>query len=197
VADLLDSGGRPGAGTSAGVSDGSRTQVGGQLSEGPAPVEMVLGAATLVPGGWGLAAGGLLAGYYVYQGEYGKAAIAAGMAVLSVGGGALVIKGAKAAAGAIGKLGRGANGIGQVGKLSIRVQKAIRSTAKELEAHRAKLEAYRRNPFAFDNQGHLARNAGRPEIQKRIIDGRIRHLEREIANFETRIERLLQGEIEP
>lgn len=51
--------------------------------------------------------------------------------------------------------------------------------------------------FAFDNQGDLARNAGRPEIQQRIIDGRIRHLEGEIRNFQQWLERLRSGSVEP
>jgi hypothetical protein len=69
--------------------------------------------------------------------------------------------------------------------------------AASLAAHRSKLAAYRENPFAFDNQGHLARNVGKPEIQQRIIQGRVRHLEDEIANFEKRLEGLRSGKIEP
>jgi len=63
-------------------------------------------------------------------------------------------------------------------------RKSLKSTNEELALHRAKLEAYKANPFAFDNQGHLARNAARPDIQQKIIEGRVRHLESEIANFE-------------
>jgi hypothetical protein len=51
--------------------------------------------------------------------------------------------------------------------------------------------------MAFDNKGYLANNANSPEIQKRIIEGRIRHLEGEIANFEKRLEGLRSGSITP
>ena len=52
-----------------------------------------------------------------------------------------------------------------------------------LDAHRQKLEAYRRDPDAFDNKGFL-KNAPNEEIRNRIIQGRIRHLETEIRAFE-------------
>lgn len=48
-----------------------------------------------------------------------------------------------------------------------------------------KLEAYKANPDAFDNQGIL-KNAS-PEIRQRIIEGRVRHLENEIQNFRSQI----------
>ena len=54
---------------------------------------------------------------------------------------------------------------------------------RRLDEHRQKLEDYRRDPDAFDNQG-LLRNAHNEEIRSRIIQGRIRHLETEIRAFE-------------
>jgi hypothetical protein len=71
-------------------------------------------------------------------------------------------------------------------------QRSIRSLEQRLAEHVAKLAAYRANPDAFDNQGFL-RNAPSPEVRKRIVDGRIRHLEGEIANFQRQIA-TLQGQ---
>jgi hypothetical protein len=95
------------------------------------------------------------------------------------------------------RLGGAARGARAAPELSTAAKRAIRSTEAELAEHRAKLAAYKKNPFAFDNKGYLARNAGNPEIQKTIIQGRIRHLENEIANFEKRLEGLRSGRIEP
>jgi hypothetical protein len=63
----------------------------------------------------------------------------------------------------------------------------------EKDWHRAKLDAYAANPFAFDNLGHLAANAGRPDIQQQIIDGRINHLQGEIQNFQNQIDALIKA----
>ena len=82
-------------------------------------------------------------------------------------------------------------------KLSREAQKAIRTLEKRLAEHEAKLSAYREDPFKFDNRGHLARNAGRPEIQQQIIEARIHHLETEIRNFQEQLERLRSGSVEP
>lgn len=54
---------------------------------------------------------------------------------------------------------------------------------RRLDEHRQKLDDYRRDPDAFDNQG-LLRNAPNEEVRNRIIQGRIRHLENEIRAFE-------------
>ena len=82
-------------------------------------------------------------------------------------------------------------------ELSTAAQRSIRSLEGRLAEHESKLAAYRENPFAFDNRGDLARNAARPEVQQRIIDGRIRHLEGEIRNFQHQLERLRSGSVEP
>ncbi|KLL09593.1 hypothetical protein BL254_23650 [Protofrankia sp. BMG5.30] len=71
-------------------------------------------------------------------------------------------------------------------------QRAIRSLQRQIEEHRAKLEAYRVDPDAFDNQGILER-APTPAIRQRIIDGRIRHLEQEISAFQKQISKILRG----
>ncbi|MBX3185001.1 MAG: RHS repeat-associated core domain-containing protein, partial [Polyangiaceae bacterium] len=83
------------------------------------------------------------------------------------------------------------------GTLSTAAQRSIRSLEARLAEHERKLAAYIENPFAFDNRGDLARNAGRPEVQQRIIDGRIRHLEGEIRNFQQQIEQLHSGKVDP
>jgi hypothetical protein len=76
--------------------------------------------------------------------------------------------------------------------LSKEALKSIRSLEQRALEHRTKLDAFRRNPDAFDNKGFL-RNAPSPEVRERIIQGRLRHLEQEIRNFEQQIERLRGG----
>lgn len=71
-------------------------------------------------------------------------------------------------------------------------QRSIRSLEQRLAEHQMKLAAYQANPDAFDNQGHL-RNAPSPAIRQRIIDGRVRHLQGEIANFQRQIAQLKGG----
>jgi RHS repeat-associated protein len=78
------------------------------------------------------------------------------------------------------------------GRLSTQAQKAIRSLQKRIDEHRAKLQAYIKDPDAFDNEG-LLRNAPSEAIRNRIIQGRIRHLEHEIAEWERQIYELLKG----
>lgn len=55
---------------------------------------------------------------------------------------------------------------------------------RRLREHEAKLEAYRADPKAFDHEGRLGHS---PERDRRIIDGRIRHLEQEIRTFKKNI----------
>jgi RHS repeat-associated protein len=85
---------------------------------------------------------------------------------------------------------RGAATAGAGPQAPTSIQRAIRSLDARLAEHRAKLAAYKENPFAFDNREDLARNAARPDVQRRIIDGRVRHLENEIRNFQQQLERL-------
>jgi len=76
--------------------------------------------------------------------------------------------------------------------LSASAQRSVRSLEQRLFEHREKLDAFRRNPDLFDNKGFL-KNAPSSEVRQRIIDGRIRHLENEISNFEQQIRDLLSG----
>ena len=69
-------------------------------------------------------------------------------------------------------------------------KKAIRSLNKQIAEHRNKLKAYKANPDAFDNKGFL-RNAKTPEARRKIIEGRIRSLERQISNFEKQTEDII------
>jgi predicted nucleic acid-binding Zn-ribbon protein len=62
------------------------------------------------------------------------------------------------------------------------LEKGISSLRARIEEHRAKLEAYLRDPDAFDHKGMLS-NAGTPEIRERIIKGRVEKLQREIDSF--------------
>ncbi len=68
------------------------------------------------------------------------------------------------------------------------LEKGISSLRVRIEEHRAKLEAYLRDPDAFDHKGMLS-NAGTPEIRERIIKGRVEKLQREIDSFEREIVR--------
>ena len=72
--------------------------------------------------------------------------------------------------------------------LSPSARRAIRSLENQIEKHVQKLEDYKANPDALDNQGIL-KNAS-PEVRQRIINGRIRHLENEIQNFRNQIQML-------
>jgi RHS repeat-associated protein len=67
--------------------------------------------------------------------------------------------------------------------------RAVRSLEGRLAEHRGKLDADRASPEAFDNQGFL-KGAPDAATKQRIIDGRIRHLENEIRNFEKQIDAL-------
>lgn len=55
-----------------------------------------------------------------------------------------------------------------------------------------KLDAYKRDPEAFDNKGILE-NAPNDEVRQRIIDGRMRHLENEIRTFRDNIDKIYKG----
>lgn len=63
---------------------------------------------------------------------------------------------------------------------------SIKSLRARLAEHQQKLVDYKANPDAFDNQGIL-KNAPSSEVRKRIINGRIKHLEDEIRAFEKAI----------
>jgi RHS repeat-associated protein len=114
-------------------------------------------------------------------------------AVAAAAGGGLVVAGgaysfAKAHDNTGGNRGSGSgSGSGRPPKPSS-VLTSIRSFEKRLAEHQAKLAEYIKNPYAFDNKGFLARNAGNPEVIKKIIEIRIGNLEAEIRNFQNQIE---------
>ncbi|MBI6201614.1 hypothetical protein [Providencia rettgeri] len=76
--------------------------------------------------------------------------------------------------------------------LSTSDRRSIQSLRGQVRLHKEKLAAYRRNPDAFDNQGHL-KNAPNNTVRQRIIDGRIKHLEKEIKAFEKNINEIKNG----
>jgi len=71
-------------------------------------------------------------------------------------------------------------------------QKAFNSYQERIAEHQKKLSDYRANPDAFDNQG-LLKNAPNDQIRQKIIDGRIRHLEKEIKTFQENIDKLINS----
>ena len=68
-------------------------------------------------------------------------------------------------------------------------KKGIRSLEKQIAKHKEKLESFRKDPDAHDNQ-RLLRNAPSEEIREKIIQGRVRKLEREIEKFKGEIQKL-------
>jgi len=66
-------------------------------------------------------------------------------------------------------------------------EKSIKNLKKRMQEHQEKLELYKRNPDAHDNQGHL-RNAPNQQIREQIIRTRIEGLEREIRQFQRLID---------
>jgi len=97
---------------------------------------------------------------------------------------------------ALGKLG---GGLGEAeaatGKAASNAEKllersqsrALRSLERQVAEHRQKLADYKANPEAYDNLGHL-KKAPTPEIKQKIIDSRVRHLEKEIQEFQKQID---------
>jgi RHS repeat-associated protein len=67
--------------------------------------------------------------------------------------------------------------------------RSINSLEARIAEHQAKLDAYRADPWAYDNQGRLAR-APNDQVRSRIIEGRINHLENEIQGFRNQVENL-------
>ncbi|NOI65479.1 FG-GAP-like repeat-containing protein [Vibrio sp. 99-8-1] len=70
--------------------------------------------------------------------------------------------------------------------------RTVSSLTKRIEEHKKKLEEYKNNPDAFDNKSYL-KNAPNSEIRQRIIDGRVRHLEKEIRDFQKGIDDIIGG----
>ncbi|HTN99157.1 MAG TPA: DUF6531 domain-containing protein [Microthrixaceae bacterium] len=76
--------------------------------------------------------------------------------------------------------------------LSTSQLRAVNSLQRQADIHRQKLADYVANPDAYDNLGHLA-NAPNAAVRRRIIDGRVRHLNQEINSFEDQIRKILGG----
>jgi hypothetical protein len=72
------------------------------------------------------------------------------------------------------------------GELTPEQLKSIRSFERLIVDHQAKLEAYKVDPWAHDNQGRL-KNAPNDAVRERIINSRINHLEKEISGWQKQI----------
>jgi hypothetical protein len=68
--------------------------------------------------------------------------------------------------------------------------KSKSSFEKLIAEHRQKLADYKSNPLGHDNLGVL-KNAPSPEIRQKIIEGRIRELESQIAKQEGELRKVL------
>lgn len=86
----------------------------------------------------------------------------------------------------------GAGAADDLAGLTASERKAVDSLGQRSAEHQVKLDAYRANPDAFDNQGFL-KNAPSDAVRQRIIDGRIRHLEQEIKTFQDQIRKIMGG----
>ncbi len=75
-------------------------------------------------------------------------------------------------------------------KLSKEDYKSAKSNYKKMTEHIDKLEKYKQNPMKFDNQGFL-KNAPNEQIRQKIINTRIKHLEKEIETFYKNIIKIL------
>nr|WP_238786552.1 VENN motif pre-toxin domain-containing protein [Gilliamella sp. ESL0250] len=77
-----------------------------------------------------------------------------------------------------------------VGKsLSVSEQRAVRSLEEQIRLHEKKLAEYKRDPYSFDNKGHL-KNAPNEEVRQKIINARIKHLEHAINTFKNNINKI-------
>ncbi|MEU0956940.1 polymorphic toxin-type HINT domain-containing protein [Streptomyces niveus] len=75
------------------------------------------------------------------------------------------------------------------GDLTPEQLKSIESYQKLIEEHELKLRDYLANPDAYDNKGFL-KNAPSEEVRQRIIDGRTRHLRKEIQTFHENVAKI-------
>ncbi|WP_209332959.1 hypothetical protein [Lunatimonas salinarum] len=82
--------------------------------------------------------------------------------------------------------------IRQAKNLSPAQYRAAKSLYRQALEHTKKLREFIKNPHAFDNAGHLTRNAGNPQIQQQIINGRVNHLQHEINTFYKNILKLFE-----
>lgn len=77
-------------------------------------------------------------------------------------------------------------------ELSPSDRRSVESYERLIKEHEEKLEAYKRDPEAYDNKGIL-KNAPNDEVRQRIIDGRVRHLDKEIQTFRDNIDKIYKG----
>jgi hypothetical protein len=75
------------------------------------------------------------------------------------------------------------------GDLTPEQRKAIGSYNELIAEHEQKLADYLADPDAYDNKGFL-KNAPSDEVRQRIIDGRARHLRKEIQTFHENIAKI-------
>ena len=68
--------------------------------------------------------------------------------------------------------------------------KSITSFEKQINTHIQKLNAYKANPYKFDNKGFL-KNAPNNAVRQKIIQSRINHLNHEINTFQNNIQKIL------
>jgi hypothetical protein len=73
-----------------------------------------------------------------------------------------------------------------------RTEKSIRSLENRVAEHEQKLADYKSNPDKYDNKG-LLKNAS-PKTRQKIIQGRVRKLEREIRTFQQEITKLRESQ---
>lgn len=71
------------------------------------------------------------------------------------------------------------------------VLKSKRNYERLLKEHQQKLKDYKRDPFAHDNKGKLQGKS--PEVQQKIIQGRIRELQRQINKHEGELEKIAEA----
>ncbi len=64
--------------------------------------------------------------------------------------------------------------------------KTIRKLTKRKREHVSKLKQFQKNPYKFDNKGHLRKSP----VPQRVIDGRVKHLKNEIKNFDRMIDKV-------
>ncbi len=123
--------------------------------------------------------------FYTWGGVGGTVA-----SLVPIGGGAIAASRAARAVGA--RAGELVDLVQISARFTTSRQRALQSLSTRIAEHASKLESYVANPDVFDNLGHLAR-AGDDAVRRgRIIDGRVRHLLKEIDTFSRQyIERLV------
>ena len=128
----------------------------------------------------------------IKEGNYGSAALDvvgvafdAGMALIPgvPGGVGILRQGAKHADDVV-RIAKGAK------KLTRAQKRSVNTLTKRIGEHKKKLEDYIKNPDSFDNKDFL-KNAQNQEVRQRIINGRVRHLEKEIKDFQKSIDDII------